>query len=317
MKRALLGLGVGLCFAYAQPPLITVLQSGEGSFYTDAVNRFQRELEGQGVKAQLLIFSLKGDRSDAELPKRILERKPKVIVAVGTDAVQRLKAHYEQLPPAQQVPVVFTMVIDPVGLGLMESAERSGGRFVGVALAVRPLRQLRALLDVAPTLKRVGVIYNPKEPVFQQMMAQARDDATRLGLTLIESHAETSAQVPTALSNLQGKVDALWLIPDPVCAAPEPFQQILNWAMAQKVPLLAFAESFVRRGALLGIGVDLAEQGALAAELAARILNGERPEEMPLLTPRRLLAYYNRKTARALNLEIPPMLLNLAEKVFE
>lgn len=317
MKRALLGLGVGLCFAYAQPPLITVLQSGEGSFYTDAVNRFQRELEGQGVKAQLLIFSLKGDRSDAELPKRLLERKPKVIVAVGTDAVQLLKAHYEQLPPAQQVPVVFTMVIDPVGLGLMESAERSGGRFVGVALAVRPLRQLRALLDVAPTLKRVGVIYNPKEPVFQQMMAQARVDATRLGLTLIESHAETSAQVPTALSNLQGKVDALWLIPDPVCAAPEPFQQILNWAMAQKVPLLAFAESFVRRGALLGIGVDLAEQGALAAELAARILNGERPEEMPLLTPRRLLAYYNRKTARELNLEIPPMLLNLAEKVFE
>lgn len=320
MKRtgSVLGLwGVISALLHGQGVDVAILQTREGGFYTDAVNRFHQELEKQGVAAQTLTFALRGDRSDAELPRRILERKPKVIVAVGTDAVQLLKAYYEKLPPSQQIPVVFTMVIDPVGLSLIGSAERSGGRFAGVALAVRPHRQLRALLDTAPIVRHVGVIYNPKEPVFQQMVAQAREDAARLGLTLVEAHAESAAQVPNALAALQGEVDALWLIPDPVCAVPESFQQILNWAQTHKIPLLAFAESFVRRGALLGIGVDMAEQGALAAELAVRILNGERPEEMPLLTPRRLLAYYNRKTARELNLEIPPMLLNLAEKVFE
>lgn len=301
----------------AQSVEVAILQSREGGFYAEAVNRFHQELEKQGYAVQTLTFTLKGDRTDQELPRRILERRPKVILAVGTDAALLLKAHYEKIPPEQQPPVVFTMVVDPVGQGLIQSAERSGRRFAGVALMVRPQRQLRALLDVLPQAQRVGVIYNPRDAVSQQIVAQAREDATRMGLTLLEAHAENGAQIGGALASLANKVDALWLIPDPVCAAPEPFQQILEWARAQKVAVLAFAESFVRRGALMGVGVDMAEQGALAAEQVIRLLSNEKPEDLPLLTPRRLLTYYNLKPAREMNLTIPPMLLNLAEKVYE
>lgn len=301
----------------AQSVEVAILQSREGGFYADAVNRFHQEMEKQGYAVQTLTFTLKGDRTDQELPRRILERRPKVILAVGTDAALLLKAHYEKIPAEQQPPVVFTMVVDPVGQGLIQSAERSGRRFAGVALMVRPQRQLRALLDVLPQAQEVGVIYNPRDTVSQQIVAQAREDATRMGLTLLEAHAENGAQIGGALASLSGKVDALWLIPDPVCAAPEPFQQILEWARTQKVAVLAFAESFVRRGALIGVGVDMAEQGALAAEQVIRLLSNEKPEDLPLLTPRRLLTYYNLKSAREMNLTIPPMLLNLAEKVYE
>lgn len=301
----------------AQTPVIAILQSGEGGFYADAVNRFHQELEKQGVEAQTLAFTLRGDRTDQALPKRILERKPALIFAVGTDAARLMQAHYASLPQAQQVPVVFALVIDPVELGLIASAERSGTRFAGVALVMRPQRQLQALRDVAPQASRVGVLYNPADKASQRLLALAREDAGRLGLSLVEAHAPDPSQLGAALQTLQGKVDALWLMPDPVCAGAEPFRQILAWAQAQKVPLVAFAERFVRDGALLGVGVDLAEQGALAAELVARILGGEKPEELPLLTPRRVLTYYNLKTAHELNIEIPPMLLNLAQKVYE
>ncbi|MCS6924061.1 MAG: ABC transporter substrate-binding protein [Fimbriimonadales bacterium] len=309
--------GVVCALLMAQSVEVAILQSREGGFYADAVNRFRQELEKQGYAVQTLTFTLKGDRTDQELPRRILERRPKVILAVGTDAALLLKAHYEKIPAEQQPPVVFTMVVDPVGQGLIQSAERSGRRFAGVALMVRPQRQLRALLDVLPQAQEVGVIYNPRDTVSQQIVAQAREDATRMGLTLLEAHAENGAQIGGALASLSGKVDALWLIPDPVCAAPEPFQQILEWARTQKVAVLAFAESFVRRGALIGVGVDMAEQGALAAEQVIRLLSNEKPEDLPLLTPRRLLTYYNLKPAREMNLTIPPMLLNLAEKVYE
>lgn len=309
--------GVAYALLHGQGVSIAILQSREGGFYADAVQRFRQELERQGVTVHLEIFALRGERSDAELPRRLLERKPKVIVAVGTDAANLLKAYYEKLPPLEQVPVVFTMVVDPVGLGLIESAERSGRRFAGVALTVRPQRQLRALLDAVPAVKRVGVVYNPREPVFQQLVQQGREDAAKLGLVLEEAHAETPAQLGSALQRLNGKVDALWLIPDPVCASPEPFQQIVEWASAHKVVVLSFAETFVRRGALLGLGIDMAEQGALAAEQVIRILNGEKPEDLPLLTPRRLLSYYNLRTARALGVTIPEMLLNLAARVYE
>ncbi|MFN3689466.1 MAG: ABC transporter substrate-binding protein [Fimbriimonadales bacterium] len=320
MKLHALG-ALALCWlcgkVAAQPPLIAILQSGEGGFYAEAVQRFHQELEKQGVLVQTLTFTLKGDRSDKDLPRRLLERKPRVILAVGTDAALLLKAHYERLPTDQQVPVVFTMVVDPVGQGLIEGVERSGRRFAGVALTVRPQRQFQALRDALPSVQRVGVVYNPSDAVSTRLVAQAHADAQRLQLTLVEAHAQEPKQLGEALASLTDKVDALWLIPDPVCAAPEPSQQVIEFAQKHRLPLLAFSESLVRRGALLGAGVDLSEQGALAAEQTIQILNGEPPEALPLLTPRRALTYYNLKTARALGVEIPDMLLNLAQKVYE
>lgn len=302
---------------YGQGVDIAILQSGEGGFYAEAVQRFHATLEQQGYTLQTLTFALKGDRSDRDLPRRILEKRPKIILAVGTNAVKAIRAHYEKVPPQQQVPVVFLQVIDPIGEGLIKSVERSDTRFAGVALTVRPQRQLNTLLDIMPETKRVGVIYNPKDSVSQRLMEQAREDATKLDITLQEAPLEQASQIGDALKSLEGKVDALWLIPDPVCAAPEPSQRVLEFAERHKLPILAFAGAFVQRGALVATGVDMAEQGALAAEQVIRILEGESPESLPLLTPRRTLTFYNLKTARALNITIPSMLLNLAAKVYE
>jgi len=296
---------------------VAILQSAERDIYVEAVQRFHATLEQQGYSLQTLTFVLKGDRSDQELPRRILEKRPKIIVAVGTDAAKALRAHYEKLPASQQLPVVFLQVIDPVSEGLIQSVERSGTRFAGVALTVRPQRQLSALLDVAPDAKRVGVIYNPKDAVSQRLIEQAREDAARMGVALQEATAEQASQISDALKSLEGKVDALWLIPDPVCAAPEPSQRVLEFAEKHRLPVLAFASAFVQRGALVATGVDMAEQGALAAEQVMRILEGEPPESLPLLTPRRTQTFYNLWTARRLNLTIPDMLLNLAAKVYE
>ncbi|BCW94987.1 MAG: ABC transporter substrate-binding protein [Fimbriimonadales bacterium] len=309
--------GVVCALLQGQGVDVAILQSGEGGFYAEAVQRFHTTLEQQGYAVQTLVFVLKGDRSDADLPRRILEKRPKIILAVGTNAVKAIRAHYEKVPPQQQAPVVFLQVIDPIGEGLIKSVERSDTRFAGVALTVRPQRQLSTLLDIAPETKRVGVIYNPRDSVSQRLMEQAREDASKLGVALQEALLEQASQIGDALKSLEGKVDALWLIPDPVCAAPEPSQRVLEFAERHKLPVLAFAGAFVQRGALVATGVDMAEQGALAAEQVIRILEGEAPESLPLLTPRRTLTFYNLKTARALNITIPDMLLNLAAKVYE
>jgi len=310
-------LGVACALLYGQGVDVAILQSGEGGFYAEAVQRFHATLEQQGYRLQTLTFVLKGDRSDQELLRRIVEKRPKIILAVGTNAAKTLRAYYERVPPQQQAPVVFLQVLDPVGEGLIQSVERSGTRFAGVALTVRPQRQLTALLDVAPHAKRVGVIFNPKDAVSVRLMEQAREDAARVGVALHEAPVEQAARIGDALKALEGKVDALWLIPDPVCAAPEPSQRVLEFAEKHRLPVLAFAGAFVQRGALVATGVDMAEQGALAAEQVMRILDGEPPESLPLLTPRRTLTFYNLKTARRLSLTIPDMLLNLAAKVYE
>ncbi|GBC94131.1 hypothetical protein HRbin15_02639 [bacterium HR15] len=303
----------------AQRPLIAVLQSGEGKLYEQAISGLSSELAQRGYRPgsniELLTLNLKASGHEDPI-ETLLRRQPNVVVAVGTDASRALKQRYTQLPANQQPPVVFLMVLDPVAEGLIESAERSGTRFAGVALIIRPQRQFRLLLDIAPAVKRVGTVYNPDDATSRRLIEQAREDAQQSGLTLITAAVRSPNELPSVLATLAGTIDAFWLIPDPVCAAPNAFDQIASFSLRQKLPLIAFAEPYVRRGALAGIGVDFADQGAAAAELVDQVLQGVEPATLPLMTPRRLRTYYNLATARALNLTIPDTLLNLADEVF-
>jgi putative ABC transport system substrate-binding protein len=301
-------------------PLIAILQSGEGSLYEQAVQGFTAEMARRGYRAgstvEYQVLTLKIS-SKEESVENLLKPSPKVVVAVGTDAARALKERYAHLPPEHQPPVVFLMVLDPVAEGLIESVERSGTRFVGVGLTIRPDRQFRLLLDITSGIRRLGTLYNPDDTTSRRLIEQAREDAQRLGLELVAVELKAPAELPRALTTLETQIDAFWLIPDPYCVAPSAFEQIVAFCREQKLPLLAFAELYVRRGALAGIGVDFADQGTTAAELVDQLLQGADPAMMPMLTPRRLRTYYNLAAARAVGLTIPETLLNLADKVFQ
>ncbi len=303
--------------APAQSLDLLLIKSGEGSFYDQASKGLLETLEKHGYSVRVQTVVLKRVPDDKPTIRSALQRRPQGVVALGTDALLLVKEVQEQFDPSQRVPVVFSLVIDPVSLGVVESEERSGTRFTGVVLTVPPQRQIRALLDVAPHAKRIGVLYNPNDDTSNRLISTAQESASKLGVELVLAHATNKEQIPTALQNLKGKVDALWLIPDPVCASPEPFGLILAFANEQKLPLLSFSDGFVRRGALVGVGVDFTEQGVLAGEQLIQVLQGTPPEEMPLLTPRRLLTTYNLAQARRLGIRIPDALLNLADKVYE
>ncbi len=302
---------------FAQGVDLVILKSREGGIYEEAVKGLTAELERQGVTLALQTFALKGDRSDSDTVRNALARKPKLLVAVGNDAVKAIQQHYRNNPNQPKVPVVFTMVLDPIGLGLGGREPNAESLFTGVELSVRPQRMFRAMLDVRPDIKRVGVLYNPDDPTSKRLVAQARDDAERMGLALVSEPLRPNQPIRNALQAIASEIDALMLIPDPVCASPEPFNQILAFTTAHKIPIVAFADAFVRRGALLGLGIDFREQGALSAELVIRLLEGESPSSLAIQSPRKYLIYYNLRQANALGITIPEMLLNLADKVFE
>jgi putative ABC transport system substrate-binding protein len=312
------GAGSGGIQTPAQRALIAILQSGEGSLYDQAVQGFKTEMARRGYRegstVEYLVLTLKATGKE-EPVESLLKRSPKVVVAVGTDAAHTLKERYAHLTPERQPPVVFLMVLDPVAEGLIESMERSGTRFVGVGLTIRPHRQFRSLLDIAPNVRQLGTLYNPNDATSRRLIEQAREDAQQLGLELIAVELPAPAELPRTLATLEKQIDAFWLIPDPLCVAA--FEQIMSLCLRKKCPLLAFAEPYVRRGAPVGVGVDFADQGATAAELVEQLLQGADPATMPMLTPRRLRTYYNLATARAVGLEIPDTLLNLADKVFQ
>jgi putative ABC transport system substrate-binding protein len=300
---------------WGQPPLIVVYKSGDAPFYQQAVDGLIKELERRGHRSgketEYLVLTLK----DGKLAKP--SRLPALFVAVGIDAARALRASLQSSSSAPHPPVVFLMVMDPVAEGLVENGGGDGGRFVGVLLSIRPQRQFRALLDLMPTAKRIGVVYNPEDAVSSRLIAQAQKDADQMGLQLVPVAITQPTELANALAQLRGQIDTFWLIPDPLVATPTALEAIQAFCKEQKIPFIGFTESHVKRGALVAIGVDFIDQGVVGAELVEQLLQGADPATLPILTPRRLRTFYNLATARALGITIPETLLNLADGVVE
>jgi len=133
------------------------------------------------------------------------------------------------------------------------------------------------------------------------------------GLTLIEARVANRAELAPAARGLVGKVDALWLPPDPQVASRETFDFLLELSLRERKPLLVFSESLVRSGALLSVSPDYEWVGLHAAESVRRVLAGERAGDIPVTPLKRSRVVVNEATARAIGRQLPPKVLQDAE----
>lgn len=302
-------------------PRLCLLKSREAPFYTEAQKGFVEGLARLGYpvgqRVELEVFVLTGTKHDSAVLSTLMRRQPDLIVALGTDAALALKNLYQELEVERPTPIVFALVPDPLGLGIVESLERSGRPFAGGSLMVPPAKQFRLLRDLLPKARRLGVFYNQGNPLSTRLVEAARSEATGLGWELHAVPVRSSSEVAQQLNTLKGQVDALWVIPDAVSASGEGLQAMLAFAQREQVPIMGFSSTLVRQGALVALEVNFTDQGAQTAELAVRILEGAQPAELPVSPPRRLVLSLNLKTVRQMNLQIPEALLNLADEVID
>lgn len=305
----------------APMPQVLVIKSAEAGIYDQAVKGLMEGLEKNGYRLGKSVeahqVSLPADKKNEErFLANLLQKKPDLIVVIGTDAAVKIRASLNQ-NNLKQVPVVFTMVLDPVALQLVQSLNRSGGQFAGVSLIIPPARQFQLIRDVLPEAKSIGVIFNQEEPIFQRLVTSAQNDCQRFGFELRALPLSPQQDIASALATWSEPPDAIWLIPDKLTVDQEPFKQIMSFADQKKVPVIAFAELFVRQGALAALATDFYDQGATAAEMVSAILRGDRPEEMPVRAPRNYKLTFNLSKAKQLNLTIPDTLINLADTLIE
>lgn len=307
----LLGAAAGFGLRSAPESIVQalILKSGDDEIYSIAEKALSRRLAELGfrdkVNVRLIGYTLQRNNNDAAAINRA---KPDVVLAMGTDAALAAKN------AETTAPMVFAMVLDPVALGLVESIEKPNRNATGVSLQAPPIRQFQLLRDILPEAKKIGALYNPNDATSARLIEAGRQDAAKLGFELVSATAKSNVQ--ESLAQL-GEVDAFWLIPDVTVAAPTPYATILAWCDKIKAPILAFAETFVRRGSLCAIGVQFEDQGALAAKQLARVLSGESPAELPVLKPERFHVSFNLKSAKSLGVAIPSSLLDLADEVIK
>jgi putative ABC transport system substrate-binding protein len=237
---------------------------------------------------------------------------PELIYATGLPPVQALRQR------TRAIPIVFSLVADPVGFGLVESLSRPGGNVTGFIVWDLSIggKWMQLLQEIAPDLGRIGIMYNPDTaPYAPPLIASARAAAAG-NVTLIECLTRSESEIEAAASLLANEPHGgLLVIPEPFTNAHR--DQIIAQSVRFKVPALNPVFGAANRGALISYTYAFDVMMRQPATYIDRILRGESPRNLPVQAPTKYLLSINLKIAKTLGLDVSPTLLARADEVIE
>jgi putative ABC transport system substrate-binding protein len=215
------------------------------------------------------------------------------------------------------IPIVFAVVSDPVGAGLVASLARPGGNLTGLSLQYTDLagKRLELFGEALPGLRRVGILATADNPGPMIEVAEVQATMRTLRLEVVAPEIRRSQDLAPALESLNGRVDALYVVTDPLMNTNR--DQISALALAARLPTMHGARELVEAGGLMSYGPSLPDLYRRAAEYVDKILRGARPGDLPVEQPTKFELVVNLKTAKALGLTISPTLLARADEVIE
>ncbi|MFH1808266.1 MAG: ABC transporter substrate-binding protein [Pseudomonadota bacterium] len=261
----------------------------------DKLAVYRRVMTGFSIEVRMPIteFSLGGKRENGkDVFKQVVAQSPALVLAIGPIAANLAR---ELLP--ETIPVVFTMVPN-----LEQYPNLKGPNIAGIALEQSMRDQLDTLKTVAPKTQAVGLVYNPRHT--GKKISEAKHEAQALGLKLVTAEASAPDDVNRAVSSMDGRIDALWMIPDPTVLNLTAFQGLVDFSVKKRIPLFSINYKFVEKGALVSMGIDYARIGQQAGRLANRILKENvKPSAVGVQSPEGLDIAINLTTARAIGVE--------------
>lgn len=216
------------------------------------------------------------------------------------------------------IPIVFFAVSDPVGSDLVASLARPGGNVTGVTNIAKDLtgRQVQMLAQIAPGIRRVAIMGNPTNQSSDAQRAEGEAAARALSITPIFVSVREPDRIASALADAAGQgADGLVVLPDPAFLTRR--REIADMALVRRLPSIYARREAVTAGGLAAYGASLSNQIGRATAYADRILKGARPAELPIEQPTKLELVINLKTAKALGLTIPQLLLMQADEVIQ
>jgi putative tryptophan/tyrosine transport system substrate-binding protein len=269
-------------------------------------------VEGQTVTIEFRWANGDYDRLPA-LAADLVSRKVAVLVGVGGD-VSALSAK----KATSTIPVVFGMGTDPVKAGLVASFNRPGGNATGFTLWTSEMesKRLGLLREIAPAVRLIGVLVNPKFPPSSQELNEPELAAKGIGQQLCIASANDDAELDAALTSLEQQRVGAFL----VTAAPffdTRLERIVGFAAQNRLPAIYQFREYAVAGGLISYGPNIVESYRNAGDYVGRILKGEKPADLPVLPPTKYDFVINLKTAKALGLTVPPTLLAEAGEVIE
>ena len=216
------------------------------------------------------------------------------------------------------IPIVCTLGGDPVETGLVASLNRPGGNLTGTTIMTLEMASKRVDLvhQLAPTATAVAMLINPRFPGASAEAREVQHAAGALGIHINVLNASTEREIDAAFTTIiEQKNGALIIGTDPFLLGQR--DQLVRLAARHMIPTIYFLREFVEAGGLMSYGPNIVNGYRQAGVYTGLILNGANPTSLPIVRPTQFQLFLNLKSAKTLGLEIPPLLLALADEVIE
>jgi putative ABC transport system substrate-binding protein len=303
-----------------QPPKVQrigYLTANSSSVELPRVDAFRQGLralghiEGQNIVIEYRFTDGKFERLP-DLAAELVRLKVDVLVANTTNAALAAKN------ATRTIPIFFIGVSDPVAAGLVDSFARPGGNITGLTNIAPVLsgKRLELLKETVPKLTRVAVLWDPYNPGSVPQWNESQLAARELGLQLHSMEVSSANKYESAFKEAtKAGSTALAVTLNPLANSNQ--KRVVDLAAKSRLPAIYARGQFVDNGGLMSYAPSFTADGRDAARLVDKILKGTQPADLPVEQPTKFELLINLKTAKALGLTIPPLVLMRAEKVIK
>lgn len=280
---------------------IGISQFAEHPALDDVRKGFEDELKSLGVNADITYKNSQGDTGVAGvIAQKFVSDKSDLIFGIATVSAQAAKQSTDNIP------VLFSAVTDPVNSQLVKTMDKVGGNVTGTTDATPMEKQLGLFQKINPKIKKVGIIYNTSESNSEIQVANAKEIGAKLGLEIRAVGVNNINDIPQAVNSMVSKVDGFYTITDNIVASA--INLISMAANERGMVTVGAEEAHVKGGILLTDGLSYYELGRQTGRMAKEILvDGKKPEDMPVETLANTTKVVNEKTMKnlKLNKELP------------
>lgn len=296
-------------FSFASDkPTIVAIKSQDNDPYNLALRGFRKALEERGIEVSITQFDIQaGIEEGQKIILFVKENKPDLILTIGSIATEIISRGI------QDIPIVFAMLLNPVASGLVRTMESSGFNLTGASMDISIETQFEWIKKAVPGVRRIGVLYNPKET--KPVIDEALKVAQQIGIELEIEEIHSEVDLPKSLEQLCRKIDVLWSVADSTVFSPQSSRFIILYTLQNQIPFIGLSPSYVKAGALLALSWDYEDIGKQSGEIAVKVLTGENPIDLPITRPRRVSLFINYRTAEQIGIKIPPDVLKKAKEI--
>ncbi len=316
LTTALLFALISLQGLTAQAVTISVNQFVEHPALDAVLLGFQDYLKEQGIDAKYIVHNAQANMGTAtQIAQQMVGEKADLLVAIATPSAQTCVQALSKAPSDLKRPFLFTAVTDPVAAGLVKDLQKPDPGITGVSDLLPVEEHIKMVLLFKSDIKVLGLLYNAGEANSKATIASIKALRGKLGFATVEATASKTADVYQAAKSLVGRCDAIFIPTDNTIISA--LESVIKVGVQNNLPIFAADVDSVKRGAVAAMGFDYYKHGYQTGAIAERILNGEKPENIPVQFQEDLQLYINANYSKQMGVTPPEALLKKATQVYQ